>query len=160
MSKKKTCIVEPTIEEFPTDTYAIEGEGVIFKAIARGNPAPSLTWYHKDAPLASDYNLEISQDGNLLITSAELSNTGVYRLVAENSKGSVEREVRLTVAKEEEEEKKEVVETEKVYMNPIPVENFGDYVVQCHSNSNEIFKLQYVVGSCLNCTQNVIMIFS
>ena len=28
----------------------------------------------------------------------------------------------------EEEEEKEVVETDKVYMNPIPVENFGDYV--------------------------------
>ena len=70
----------------------------------------------------------------------------MYRFVAENSKGSVEKEVRLTVTKEEEEEKKEVVETDKVYMNPIPVENFGDYVVQCHSNSNEIFKLQYAVG--------------
>ena len=134
--------IEPEIEEFPTDTYANKGEDIIFQVITRGNPAPSLTWYHKDTPLSSDYNLEISQDGNLIITSAELSNDGVYRLVAENSKGSVEREVRLTVTKEE---KKEVVETEKVYMNPIPLENFGDYVVHGHSNSNEIFKQQYAV---------------
>ena len=137
--------LEPTIIEFPTATHAIEGEGVVFKVVVRGNPFPSLTWYFQDTPLESDYNMEIKPDGSLHITSAELKNTGIYKFLAKNSKGSVEKEVKLTVACEEEEDLRSQ-EKNKIFMNPIPVENFGDYVVQCHSNSNEIFKLQYAVS--------------
>ena len=142
---KIIMLTEPTIEEFPTDTHAIEGEGVVFKVVVRGNPFPSLTWYFQDTPFESDYNMEIKPDCSLHITSAELKNTGIYKLIVKNSKGSVENEVKLTVTPEEEEVK--VTESNEVYMKPIPVDNFGDYVVQCHSNSNEIFKLQYAVSS-------------
>ena len=136
------CTIEPTIEEFPSDTDAIEGEGVIFKMMVRGNQQPTLTWYHQGTQLTSDHSLEMQQDGGLFIASSELRHNGVYKLLAKNSRGSVEREVTLTVRQEEEEVAN--VDREGVEVRPVPVAEFGDYVADSHSNSNEIFKLQYV----------------
>ena len=67
----------------------------------------------------------------------------MYKLLAKNSSGSAEREVRLTVRQEEEEAAP--VERERVEIQPVPVAEFGDYVAYCHSNSDEVFKLQYNV---------------
>ena len=136
---------EPVIEEFPMDTTAIEGEGVFFKVVVRGYPQPSLTWYHEDTQLTPDYSLELTQDGSLSITSTELKHSGVYKLLVKNSSGSAEteREVRLTVRQEEEEAAP--VDRERVEIRPVPVAEFGDYVAQCHSDSDEVFKLQYNV---------------
>ena len=134
---------EPLIEEFPTDTTATEGEGVFFKVVVRGYPQPSLTWYHEDTQLTSDYSLELTQDGSLSIIATELKHSGVYKLLAKNSSGSVEREVRLTVRQEEEEAAP--VARERVDVQPVSVAEFGDYVAYCHSNSDEMFKYQYMV---------------
>ena len=142
-SKCSPYYSEPLIEEFPTDTTAIEGEGVFFKVVVRGYPQPSLTWYHEDTQLTSDYSLELTQDGSLSITSTELKHIGVYKLLAKNSSGSVEREVRLTVRQEEEEAAP--VARERVDVQPVSVAEFGDYVAYCHSNSDEMFKYQYMV---------------
>ena len=140
------CIfIEPTIEEFPTDTHAIEGEGVVFNVVVRGNPQPSLTWYHHNTQLTPDYSLDLLQDGSLFITSSELRHSGVYKLSVKNSKGSVEREVKLTVNREEEEE---TGDKERVEMKPIPVAEFGDYVAQSHSHLDQDFKFQYSVCVC------------
>ena len=134
---------EPVIEEFPTDTTAIEGEGVFFKVVVRGYPQPSLIWYHEDTQLTSDYSLELTQDGSLSIVATELKHSGVYKLLVNNSSGSVEREVRLTVRQEEEEAAP--VARERVDVQPVSVAEFGDYVAYCHSNSDEMFKYQYMV---------------
>ena len=116
---------------------------MFFKVVVRGYPQPSLTWYHEDTQLTSDYSLELTQDGSLSIVSTELKHSGVYKLLAKNSSGSVEREVRLTVRQEEEEATP--VARERVDVQPVSVAEFGDYVAYCHSNSDEIFKYQYVV---------------
>ena len=137
----------PTIEEFPADTHAIEGEGIVFKVMVRGNPQPSLTWYHQDAQLTSDYSMELQEDGSLLIASTELKHSGVYRLSAKNSKGSVEREVTLTVRADGDEAADEV--TDKVEVQPVSVAEFGDYVAQAHANSNRTLKQQYRVYTML-----------
>ena len=55
----------------------------------------------------------------------------------------MERAVILTVRQEEEEAA--TVDREEVEVRPVPVAEFGDYVADSHSNSNEIFKLQYSV---------------
>ena len=136
-------IVDPLIDEFPTDTVAIEGEGVLFKVEVRGCPQPSLTWYHQDTQLTPDYSLELNQDGSLSITSTELRHSGVYKLCAKNCRGSAEREVRLTVRQEEEEAA--AVDREREEVQPVPVAEFGEYVAKNHANSDEIFKLQYNV---------------
>ena len=125
------------------DTTAIEGEGVFFKVVVRGYPQPSLTWYHEDTQVIPDYSLELTQDGSLSITSTELKHSGVYKLLAKNSSGSAEREVRLTVRQEEEEAAP--VDRERVEIQPVPVAEFGEYVAHCHSYANKVFKLQYSV---------------
>ena len=109
----------------------------------RGNPQPSPTWYHQDAQLTSDYSMELQEDGTLSIVSTELRHSGVYRLSAKNSKGSVEREVTLTVRAEGDETADEVID--KVEVQAVPVAGFGDYVAQAHANLNETFKHQYMV---------------
>ena len=54
-----------------------------------------------------------------------------------------EREVRLTVRQEE--EKTAPAARERVDVQPVSVAEFGDYVAYCHSNSDEMFKYQYMV---------------
>ena len=145
------------IQEFPTNTTAIEGEGVFFKVVARGYPQPSLTWYHEDTQLTPDYSLELTQDGSLSITSTELKHSGVYKLLAKNSSGSAEREVRLTVRQEEEEAAP--VYRERVEIQPVPVAEFGDYVAHCHSDANKIFKLQYNVTLPMLMILNIFLLY-
>ena len=132
------------IEEFPCDTCAVEGEGVFFKVVVRGYPQPSLTWYHNDTLLMADYSIETQQDGSLSITSSELKHSGVYRLSARNSTGSAEREVRLTVTKEEEEPA--VTVKERVEIQPVPMAKFGEFVAGNHAQSDKIFRLQFNVS--------------
>ena len=116
---------------------------MFFKVVVRGYPQPSLTWYHEDTQVIPDYSLELTQDGSLSITSTELKHSGVYKLLANNSSSSAEREVRLTVRQEEEEAA--LVDSERVEIQPVPVAEFGDYVAYCHSDANKVFKLQYSV---------------
>ena len=116
---------------------------MFFKVVVRGYPQPSPTWYHEDTQVIPDYSLELTQDGSLSITSTELKHSGVYKLLAKNNSGSAEREVRLTVRQEEEEAAP--VDRERVEIQPVPVAEFGEYVVYCHSNVDEVFKLQYSV---------------
>ena len=142
------------IEEFPTDTTSIEGEGVFFKVVVRGYPQPSLTWYHEDTQVIPDYSLELTQDGSLSITSTELKHSGVYKLLAKNSSGSAEREVRLTVRQEEEEAAP--VDRERVEIQPVPEVEFGEYVAHCHSDVNKVFKLQYNVTLPMSMILNIL----
>ena len=91
--------------------------------------------------------MELQEYGSLLIASTELKHSGVYRLSAKNSKGSVEREVTLTVRAEGDEAADEV--TDKVEVQAVSVAEFGDYVAQAHANSNRILKQQYRVYTML-----------
>ena len=118
---------------------------MLFKVVVRGNPLPSLTWYHNNTQLTPDYCTEIQQDGSLSISSSQLKHSGVYRLLAKNSRGSAEREVRLTVTQEEEEPA--VPAKERVETQPVPVAEFGEYVAKNHAHNDELFKLQYNVSN-------------
>ena len=122
---------------------------MFFKVVVRGNPQPSLTWYHGDTLLMADYSMEIQQDGCLSITSTEPKHSGVYRLSAKNSSGSAEREVRLTVSQEEDEPA--VTDKERVEIQPVPVAGFGEYVADSHAHADKAFRLQYNVSETFEC---------
>jgi hypothetical protein len=63
----------------------------------------------------------------------------------------VEREAKLTVRQEE--EKTADVDMERVEVKAVPVAEFGDYVVDGHSNSNEVFTIYFnVCGSACGST--------
>ena len=84
--------------------------------------------------------------GGVTFPSCELGQGGVYHMEASNSCGKVEREVRLTVLKEEEVgHSHEVGVADREEVGPLSVEAFGDYVANLHGNSNKLFKTQFSV---------------
>ena len=136
--------IEPQITKFPSDTTAIEGEGVYFKIKMSGEPQPTVTWYHDGKPVKADYACEIESDGSLAIPSAELKHSGVYKAVTANQYGSDERELRLMV-NEEGGASTYVANDDMVSSRSIPIPEFGKYVAELHANSNQPFKDLYQV---------------
>ena len=116
---------------------------MVFKVVVGGKPPPTLTWYHDEEEVTANYAQEILDDGSLSIPSAEMKQGGLYKLVARNSAGSVEQSVRLTVQFEK--EKTPDVERKSITFTPIPVEEFGDFVVKNHARNNQGFRDQYMV---------------
>ena len=139
--------LEPVIEKFPDDTTAVEGEGVFLKVVVSGKPEPTLTWYHNKKELTPNYSQEIEKDGSLSIPSTELKHGGTYKLVARNSLGSAEQEVKLNIVMEGEETPE--VEHKSMDFIPISVKDFGKYVAKNHNNNNQGFKEQFQVGNVL-----------
>ena len=139
--------IGPEIENFPVDRVLVEVEGVSFKVAVRGDPEPTLTWYHEGNKLISDYSLEIQPDGTLVIASAEVRHNGVYKLLARNSSGIAKRELSFTVKQEGEEINAPSKENVEVDFTAVPVADFGDYVAKNHSQSDAGFRKLYEVSS-------------
>ena len=116
---------------------------MVFKVVVSGKPEPTLVWYHNDEQITNNYSREVLDDGSLNLPSLELKQGGVYKMVARNSAGSVEQSVKLTVQFEG--EKTPDVERKSMTFAPIPVPEFGEYVVQNHANNNQGFRDQYLV---------------
>ena len=135
-----TFYTEPTIVFFPEeDKQVTEGEEVVFRVKVIGVPEPQVTWYCDGKEIVSNFSMELTVEGSLTIVSAKPKHSGVYRFVAINSVGKVEKDVRLNVK-----EKKESACTPK--KDPISVDEFGDYVTKCHYKDNEYFHLQFTVS--------------
>ena len=58
---------------------------------------PKLVWYHDGVEVVEDYSRELAGDGSLSLPCSETKHSEVYKLVASNPAGKVEREVRLEV---------------------------------------------------------------
>ena len=117
----------------------------MFQVEVTGTPRPRLTWYHNGEEVRADYSKELAEDGSLTMPSAELKHSGVYQLVAVNSAGRAEREVKLSVESESV-EAKNVPAYEKLPMgDAIPVAMFGEHVEQTHARNNRPFKDEYGV---------------
>ena len=132
---------------FPKDKQALEGEKVTFYVKVTGIPQPILKWYHNEEDIVADHSKELAADGSLTFPSAELKNSGVYRLVATNTAGSVEKRVILLVQQEGCKGAAACTSKKETSFPPIPVDDFGDYVSQCHASDNEDFRKQFTVGS-------------
>ena len=138
-----TDLAEPKILDFPSDTSITEGEGVSFRIMVSGEPQPTVTWYHDGEPIRAGYAREIESDGSLAIPSTELKHSGVYKAVAENAHGSEEREIKLVIG---------ATGGDIVSSRPIPIPEFGKYVAELHTNSNQRFKdlFQVICDSIVN----------
>ena len=118
-----------------------DGEGVLFQVEVSGVPHPELVWYHNGVRVVADYSMELAEDGSLTMPSAELKHSGMYKLVASNPAGNVEREVRLVV--EEEGRKRPAPERA---LAPVPVNKLGSHVEKNHSRNNKGFDDEYQVS--------------
>lgn len=66
----------------------------------RGEPPPTITWFHVDTEVKSEGNIEIinvDYNTKITISNSVRKNTGVYRIKAVNEHGSDEAEVEVTV---------------------------------------------------------------
>ena len=95
--------------------------------------------------MVADYATEIGEDGSLTIPSAEPRHTGIYQLVAENSAGSMEKEVKVFVHVEG--EATPAVQKRLMVLHAVPMSNFGRFVADNHANNNRGFRDQYAVSS-------------
>ena len=110
-----------------------------------GQPKPTLLWYHDGNKVVADYATEIGEGGNLTIPSAEPRHTGIYQLVAENSAGSMEKEVKVFVHVEG--EATPAVQKRLMVLQAVPMSNFGRFVADNHASNNRGFRDQYAVSS-------------
>ena len=135
----------PLILKFPEETHAEEGEAVLFQVKVSGTPQPTLTWYHNGDEVEVDYSRELAEDGSLTLPSVEARHTGTYKMVAQNSAGRKEKEVKLIVLSENAQPKKN---SSAVTLKAVPVSMFGDRVEQNHARGNRGFRDEYEVMWC------------
>ena len=126
--------------EFPEDTDVMEGERVVFGVRVTGAPDPKFVWYHDGEEVVG----ELSEDGSLTMPSAETKHSGVYQLVAHNPAGRAERQLILTVKKEQKDSQSASQPIEQP-STARAVPFFGSFVEKCHLNHNQAFKEQYQV---------------
>ena len=67
----------------------------------KGDPPPILFWFHNGKAVMVDYSIKIDEQGSLFFPSIELKHSGVYKLIATNMCGKVEKEVKVSVIIEE-----------------------------------------------------------
>ena len=137
-------IPAPVVLKFPEDTCLQEGEEVLFHVEVTGTPQPVVTWYYNGEEVVADYSKELSEDGSLTMSSAEIKHSGVYQLVARNQAGRVERKVTLTVVPEGAAMDGPSYAVVAAH-GAIPVTSFGDHVEQKHSKNNKPFKDEFEV---------------
>ncbi|XP_071499421.1 uncharacterized protein [Diadema antillarum] len=76
----------------------LQGEQVNFKCLAAGNPVPQIWWEREDAELPVNRSSHTSFGQELIITSLEVEDSGVYRCIVENGVGPrIEASVTLNV---------------------------------------------------------------
>lgn len=143
----------PYLVEFPIDTKASEGESVHFLVQIAGHPEPSLSWQHQGEPITSGGNIQIFQDGTLVIDKVGSENAGQYTFTATNLAGHLNRIVNLTVVAEgDEENDTEDLQTQAarsliIEHKAIPIETLEKYVEMHHSSDNEPFFFLYTVST-------------
>ena len=139
-----TPYTEPTLEAFPEDTYAIEGEGLLLPVCMKGNPKPSITWLFEGTDLTLDSSVEVQQDGSLFIPYVQLKHTGLYRLIIKNPIGQVDKTFNLFVKLKE--IRRMTLTFDGTVLKPIPLAEFGPYVAENHALDNLGFKNQFQVN--------------
>ncbi|XP_046779308.1 hemicentin-1 isoform X20 [Gallus gallus] len=91
--------VPPSISDSSDTVTAVVNNLVRMECEARGIPAPILTWLKDGSPVSSfSDGLQILSGGRVLVlTSAQISDTGKYTCVAVNAAGESQRDIDLRV---------------------------------------------------------------
>ena len=148
----------PVIEHFPSAMTVEEGQRVEFKVFVKGIPPPSYKWYHDDQRIEEDYAHEVTEEGCLIVVTAEQKHKGTYKLVAENVAGVAKKSLTLVVNKETDEDTAPVTVNGgsatapgQLSLDAIPVAEFGQHVANWHADNNKGFRSLYnVSGLCVS----------
>ncbi|KAF2885739.1 hypothetical protein ILUMI_20443 [Ignelater luminosus] len=76
------------------------GKPIKYDVNVKGEPAPTITWFHLDKEIKTGGNIEIinvDYNTKLNITNSVRKNTGIYKIYAVNEHGEDEAEVEVTV---------------------------------------------------------------
>ena len=69
----------------PSDHTAVELNPVWWHCVARGNPAPSYTWFFNNQPIiAGQTNYDVISNGTLHILSVDANSIGSYQCQAQS----------------------------------------------------------------------------
>ncbi|KAL8608110.1 hypothetical protein ACOMHN_016565 [Nucella lapillus] len=100
----------------------VQGQGVVLPCNVEGDPPPEFSWYKDGGPISLvDVHYFVRQDGSLEIFSADVQDTAVYKCVATNLAGEVEKDMSLFVQvgpqlEGPEDEKFEVIQGESILL--------------------------------------------
>lgn len=88
----------PSIEDGPTVVAATVNSRTLLSCDTIGLPRPQVRW-EKDGRVIRQAGARyvMSRRGSLQLNDVQVNDSGTYRCVAENSAGSVSRDVRLLV---------------------------------------------------------------
>ena len=84
----------------PSSQTVVTGDQVILNCENSGEPTPTVEWKKDEAFIYvfnADTGYELMEDGSLLISSAEVSQTGSYVCVVTNDAGVDTRDFNLVV---------------------------------------------------------------
>ena len=136
----------PTISgELSGDIHSVEGQEVVIRFTAHGNPKPSLKWKLDDQEIDWESSSFVHKEGTIVFKRVEVEHSGVYKLSAVNSNGSQERSVQLIVYPDTE-ITRHPSENEAITTVSVGVDNFGQYVAGLHANGNKMFREQFKVS--------------
>jgi len=103
MAAGVVCTVPPSINDedaSPVNISVNRGQSLIIVCPATGVPAPQVTWYRDDLEVVPDdwSDVRVMSDGRRLeISGVEVHHAGLYRCLAQNSAGHVDRQYTLRV---------------------------------------------------------------
>lgn len=96
-----TILVKPRIDRTNLKPIIVRAGKIIkYDVDVKGEPAPTITWYHVDKELKTEDNIEIvnvDYNTKITITNSIRKNTGVYKIKAVNKHGQDEAEIEVTV---------------------------------------------------------------
>ncbi|CAH0692396.1 unnamed protein product [Chilo suppressalis] len=88
----------PIMTTAPANLTVLDGKDAAIACRAVGAPTPNVTWYFNDSLIINlSGRLQALDEGDLLITSTTIADTGKYTCVRANDAGNVSGEAYLTV---------------------------------------------------------------
>uniref|UniRef100_A0A8C0VWB5 Ig-like domain-containing protein n=1 Tax=Castor canadensis TaxID=51338 RepID=A0A8C0VWB5_CASCN len=88
------------IQEMPKHARCAEGDSIILECLISGEPQPVVTWFQNGVLLKQSHRFqyeEVNCSHRLYISDANSEDSGIYKCVAENSSGTVESVLDLTI---------------------------------------------------------------
>ena len=135
----------PTITgELSSDIHSVEGQEVVIRLHANGEPKPSLKWKLDDEEIDWDNCSIISREDTIVFKRVEVEHAGVYKLIAANSNGSCEKCVNLIVYPDTE-ITRHPPESDAISTVAVTLGKFGQYVAGLRANGNKLFREQFKV---------------